>query len=166
MSFDYASRYPGLRFDRPADGVLLITIDGHGDLNAYDEAMHEGFGRVWLDVADDPHTRVVVITGAGDAFQVGSVIKLERTYESVVRGMREASAVVYNLINCEKPVISAINGPANDGGLALALLATSASSPRTPGSVTGISRSGLRPATILRSCGHCYAAWHGPSTTC
>jgi len=123
VSIDYPSKYPGLRFDRPAAGVLLITIEGHGDLNAYDEAMHEGFGRVWLDVDDDRDTRVVVITGAGEAFQVGSVLKLERTYESAVKGMREASAVVYNMINCDKPIISAINGAANDGGLALALLA-------------------------------------------
>ena len=61
----------GLLFERPEPGVLLITINRPEKLNAADEELHEALGQVWVDVARDPETRVVVITGAGRAFSAG-----------------------------------------------------------------------------------------------
>jgi len=42
---------------------------------------------------------------------------------AAARTMREASDLVYNIINLDKPVVSAINGPAVGAGLVVALLA-------------------------------------------
>src|SRR6202011_2596341 len=42
---------------------------------------------------------------------------------TLIRVWKEASDLVYNLINCSKPVISAIRGSAVGAGLAVALLA-------------------------------------------
>ena len=39
--------------------------------------MHHEFARVWVDVANDPQTRVAVITGAGKAFSSGGDIEME-----------------------------------------------------------------------------------------
>jgi hypothetical protein len=44
MPFDFPANYPALRFDRPGDGVLLITMDGPG-LNAVSPDGHRELGR-------------------------------------------------------------------------------------------------------------------------
>jgi enoyl-CoA hydratase len=126
MTFNYEG-YEGLIFSRPSEGVLLITLNKPEVLNAADRKMHTELAEVWLDVMRDPDTRVVVITGAGRAFSAGGDIKvLKQTigdYVEVTRLMKEASDIVYNMIQCDKPIISAINGVAAGGGLAVALLA-------------------------------------------
>src|SRR5205814_4270485 len=43
--------------------------------------------------------------------------------EVVAQTMKEARDIVHNMINCDKPIISAINGVAVGAGLAVALLA-------------------------------------------
>ena len=48
---------PHLHLDRPADGVLRITLDGPG-LNAVDHDVHRELADVWLAVDRDPDTRV------------------------------------------------------------------------------------------------------------
>ena len=124
---DAYAKHRGLLFTRPQPGVLLITINRPEKLNAADEDLHEALANVWLDVARDPETRVAVITGAGRAFSAGGDIEMQRRahgdYGRVVHTMRQASDVVYNMVNCEKPIISAINGVAVGAGLTVALLA-------------------------------------------
>ena len=69
----------------------------------------------------------MVITGAGKAFSAGGdlamVARQAGDYQRVASMLGEMSDLVYNLINCEKPVISAINGVAVGAGLVVALLA-------------------------------------------
>jgi enoyl-CoA hydratase len=126
MAVDY-SRYRGLLFERPDAGVLLITINRPEKLNAADEQLHGELGQVWLDIDRDPETRVAVITGAGRAFSAGGDLEMQRRargdYRRVVETMQQASEVVYNIVHCEKPIVSAINGVAVGAGLAVALLA-------------------------------------------
>jgi enoyl-CoA hydratase len=126
MNEAYA-KYRGLLFERPQPGVLLITINRPEKLNAADEDLHEALGQVWLDVDRDPETRVAVVTGAGRAFSAGGDIDMQRRahgdYAGVVHTMRQASDLVYNMVHCEKPIISAINGVAVGAGLTVALLA-------------------------------------------
>ena len=123
---DY-SQYQHLLFERKENGVLLITINRPDVYNATDTRLHWELSRVWLDIGDDPETRVVVITGAGRAFSAGGDLDMIESYNknmNVVSGvMKEASDIVYNIINLDKPVISAINGVAVGAGLAVALLA-------------------------------------------
>ena len=123
---DYAS-YEHLLFERHANGVLLITMNRPHVYNAADEAMHGQLARLWTDVARDDETRVAVITGAGKAFSAGGdlamVERMAGSYEATAHMLSEMSDLVYNLITCEKPVISAINGVAVGAGLVVALLA-------------------------------------------
>ncbi len=123
---DYGS-YEHLRFDRRDNGVLLITIDRPDRLNATDERLHWELSHVWLDVSDDPETRVAVITGAGKAFSAGGDLEMidrqAGDFDRIAGVMKEAADIVYNIMNCEKPVISAINGVAVGAGLAVALMA-------------------------------------------
>jgi enoyl-CoA hydratase len=119
--------YQQLTFSRRDNGVLLITLDRPDKYNAADEGMHAELARVWNDVDADPRTRVAVITGAGRAFSAGGdlamVERMAGDYDRVSHMLKEMSALVYNIINCEKPIVSAINGVAVGAGTVAALLA-------------------------------------------
>ncbi|KQT93525.1 enoyl-CoA hydratase [Marmoricola sp. Leaf446] len=124
MDFD---KYERLSFERRDNGVLLVTIDRPEKYNAADRVMLKEFVTVWPDISDDPETRVAVVTGAGKAFCAGGDLQeeLEKVgdYSSVVTSLEEARKLVENMVNCDKPIISAINGPAAGAGLVVALMA-------------------------------------------
>ena len=119
--------YHQLSFERKPDGVLLITMNRPEKYNATDEEMHGELARVWSDVSKDEQTRVAVITGAGKAFSAGGdlamVERLAGNHERVDHMLREMSDLVYGIVNCEKPIISAINGVAVGAGAVVGLLA-------------------------------------------
>lgn len=119
--------YQQLLFERQDNGVLLITINAPEKYNATDEQLHNELSRVWNDVAADEETRVAVITGAGKAFSAGGdlgmVERMAGDHDRVSNMLSEMSDLVYNIINCEKPIISAINGVAVGAGVVIALLA-------------------------------------------
>ena len=123
---DYAD-YRHLTFEPKPNGVLLVTINRPEVLNAANARLHWEFTQVWLTVDADPKTRVVVVTGAGKAFSAGGDLALVEDMagnpDALTRTMREASDLVYNMINLDKPVVSAINGVAVGAGLVVALLA-------------------------------------------
>ena len=119
--------YQHLLFERRDHGVLLITLNRPDSYNAADEIMHSELARVWTDVAADDQARVAVVTGAGKAFSAGGdlamVERMAGDYDKVTRMLTEMSDLVYNMINCPQPVVSAINGVAVGAGLVVALLA-------------------------------------------
>jgi enoyl-CoA hydratase len=119
--------YNRLTFDRRDNGVLIITLNRPEKYNAADEEMHSELARVWNDVSADPGTRVAVITGAGKAFSGGGdlamVERMAGNYDRVSHMLGEMSDLVYNMINCDKPIVSAINGAAVGAGAVAALLA-------------------------------------------
>jgi enoyl-CoA hydratase len=122
----FEDEYPGLTFDRPAPGVLRITMDSPG-LNAVGPSVHRELADVWLSVDRDPETRVALLRGAGRAFSAGGSFDLLGAmiddYATRTRIMREARDLVFNVINCSKPIVSAIHGPAVGAGLCAAILA-------------------------------------------
>ena len=118
--------FPSLTFDRPSEGVLRITLDGPG-LNSVDAPLHRELADVWLTVDRDPDTDVAMLCGAGKAFSAGGSFELLDEmiddYESRTRVLREARDLVFNVINCSKPIVSAMHGPAVGAGLVAGLLA-------------------------------------------
>jgi enoyl-CoA hydratase len=123
---DYSS-YERMIFERHDRGVLLITLNRPDKYNATDETLHTELSRVWVDVSGDPETTVAVVTGAGRAFSAGGdlemVERMAGSYERVSNMLSEMTAMVYGMANCEKPIVSAINGAAVGAGLVVALLA-------------------------------------------
>jgi enoyl-CoA hydratase len=123
---DYAE-YQHLTFDRRRSGVVLITINRPEVMNATNARLHWELTQVWLTIDADPGARVALVTGAGRAFSAGGDMSLVEEMmgnaAAAARTMREASDLVYNIINLDKPVVSAINGPAVGAGLVVALLA-------------------------------------------
>lgn len=125
MTMPY-SDYQHLRFERRDNGVLLMTLD-RPPVNATDTRMHWELTEVWKTIEADDAVRVVLVTGAGKAFSAGGDISLLEELagnpRAVNHTLREAAALVMNMVNLEKPIISAINGVAVGAGLAVALMA-------------------------------------------
>ena len=109
------------------DGVALLTMNRPEVLNATNFRLHNELSRIWADLGADPEVRAAVITGSGNAFSAGGDLEMiEKTIgnaDAVAATMQEAGDIVHNMINLDKPVVSAINGVAVGAGLAVALLA-------------------------------------------
>ena len=124
MTYD---EYQHLKFDLKPNGVLLATLNRPDVLNATNARMHWELTQIWKTIDDDPAVKVVLVTGAGKAFSAGGdmemVEQMAGNAAAVAQAMREAGDIVYNMINLDKPIISAINGVAVGAGLAVALMA-------------------------------------------
>src|SRR5580700_6626795 len=125
MTDPYAC-YTRLKFDRPHAKVLRITME-NGRMNTTDAALHAELGDIWRDVDRDASVNAAILTGAGKVFSAGGdfVIIQENIddFASRARQWKEARDLVYNIINCSKPVVSAMRGPAVGAGLVCGLLA-------------------------------------------
>ena len=145
MTDPYAA-FPSLRFERPAPGVLHIVLDGPG-LNAVDPDMHRELADVWLAVDRDPDVRVAMISGAGRAFSAGGSFDLiegiTNDYAVRTRVLREARDLVFNVIDCSKPIVSAIHGPRSAPGWSSALLADVSVVARSARIIDGHTRLGV-----------------------
>jgi enoyl-CoA hydratase/carnithine racemase len=145
MTDPYAE-FPDLTFERPSEGVLKIILDGP-NLNAVGPAAHRQLADVWLAVDRDPEARVAILTGAGRAFSSGGSFDLidamTNDYASRTRVMREARDLVFNVISCSKPIVSAMHGPVVGAGLVAALLADISVAGRTARIIDGHTRLGV-----------------------
>ena len=121
------SDFQHVLFERREPGILWITLNRPEVLNAADARLHSELVALWPLIDRDPAMRVVVVTGAGRTFSAGGDLQLVEeaygNYEEIVRILDEARELVYNMLHCRKPLISAINGPAVGAGLVVALLA-------------------------------------------
>ena len=124
---DLYAAYPNLELDRPAPGVLRLTLRAPGRLNAVSGAMHGELAAVWRTIGDDDTTRAVIVRGADGAFSAGGDLELveeiAKDAEARRRVFHEARDLVYDIVSCPKPIVSAMTGPAVGAGLAVGLLA-------------------------------------------
>ena len=124
---DAYAAYPSLELDRPAQHVLRLTLRAAGRLNAVSGAMHGELAAVWKTIDADDETRAVIVRGADGAFSSGGdldlVLEIANDADARARVFTEARDLVYNVIDCSKPIVSAITGPAVGAGLAVGLLA-------------------------------------------
>ncbi len=119
--------YRHILFERRDPHILWMTLNRPEVLNAADARLHTELVEVWKTIDRDPWVRVAVVTGAGRAFSAGGDLKLVedayQNFEEIARILDEARDLVYNILHCSKPIISAINGAAVGAGLVVALLA-------------------------------------------
>ena len=103
--------------------ILTLTLDRPDRLNAVDKQMHGELATVFADADADPHSDVIVLTGAGRAFSSGGDI--DWMQEMIDTGFEqtasEAKRIIFSLLDCEKPVIAKVNGHATGLGATLAL---------------------------------------------
>ena len=113
---DRYAKYTSFDFDYPAERVLRVTLNRPETYNSLDAVGHREFIYLWRDIDDDPDISAVILTGKGKAFSSGGDFSMIedniKDPEARARAWKEARDLVYNIINCNKPIISAINGVA------------------------------------------------------
>lgn len=149
MTEPYA-RYTQLKFDRPDpqnSRILRITLDRPERLNALDATGHREITEVWRDIDSDPGVDVVILRGAGKGFSAGGDFEMIEAmmadFDVLARTWKEARDLVYNIVNCSKPIVSAIHGPAVGAGLVCALLADISIAAKSAKIVDGHTRLGV-----------------------
>jgi len=150
---DYG-RYQTLNINRRgADGTVLdiqMKAGGPGGNGKLPTAGHEGhweLAEIWRDVSRDDSVRCAVLRGEGLGFSGGGDLSLVQdmanNFEVRTRVWKEARDLVYNVINCDKPIVSAMHGPAVGAGLVAGLLADISIATKTAKIVDGHTRLGV-----------------------
>lgn len=150
-SLAHYARYQSLKLRRHPQGVLEIIMGARGGvpgkLSTADEHLHRELADIWRDVDTDPDTRVVVLRGEGKGFSGGGDLELVEQmaddFQVRSRVWREARDLVYNVINCNKPIVSAMHGAAVGAGLVAGLLADISIAARDARIIDGHSRLGV-----------------------
>ncbi len=124
---DRYARYQRLEFDRPTPRVLRITLNNPGRLNAADAVMHGELADIWRDIDRDESVGAAILTGAGKAFSAGGdfdmIEEITQDFTTRTRVLTEARDMVHGILDCRKPIVSAMRGPAVGAGLVCGLLA-------------------------------------------
>jgi enoyl-CoA hydratase len=141
------ARFQHLRVDKPDEaGVVELVLDAP-KLNAVSEGAHAELAQVWREFDADPDVRAVLLRGEGRGFSAGGsfelVERISGDYQVRSRTMREARDLVYNVLDCSKPIVSAIHGPAVGAGLVAGILADVSVVTKTAKIIDGHTRLGV-----------------------
>jgi enoyl-CoA hydratase len=134
---------------RGVDGAVLdIQMKAqNGKLPTAGHAGHSELTEIWRDVGADDSVKVAVLRGEGLGFSGGGDLSLVQDMASDfavrTRVWKEARDLVYNVINCDKPIVSAMHGPAVGAGLVAGLLADISIASKTAKIVDGHTRLGV-----------------------
>jgi enoyl-CoA hydratase len=144
------SDYQTLHITRRGEGGCVLDIQMkalNGKLPTAGHAGHGELTEIWRDVSRDESVKVAVLRGEGAGFSGGGDLALvqdmARDFEVRSRVWKEARDLVYNVINCDKPIVSAMHGPAVGAGLVAGLLADISIASETAKIVDGHTRLGV-----------------------
>lgn len=105
--------------------VAILTLNCPETKNAFSDELHDAMQDVWNHLALDSTVRSIVLTGAGSAFSAGGNIpNFIRCYNDLQfrrESMRGAQRLLNAMLECPKPVIAAVNGPAVGLGCSIAV---------------------------------------------
>jgi enoyl-CoA hydratase/carnithine racemase len=110
----YRKSFPHARLTRSPEGVLEVAFNTNGGSLVFNGKTHEEFVELFHRIGQDAENRVVVLTGAGEAFcdQIdaeGFDFFSPRGYDKIYR---EGKLILKNLVDIPVPMIAAVNGPA------------------------------------------------------
>lgn len=116
-----------LRIEFHPNGVAEVVLGPVGGMPACSPEAHALLGRLWRDIAAQAGVRCILIRSEGKGFSAGGQMRLVEdmiaSEAARLRVMREARDLVQGMMDCDLPIVSAINGAAVGAGAALALLA-------------------------------------------
>ena len=141
------AEYKALDIDSPAERILRISFNKPETLNSLDKDGHRELTYIWRDIDEDENVSAVILTGKGRAFSAGGdfgmIEEMIADSKTLIRTWKEARDLVYNIINCSKPIVSAINGAAVGAGLVAGLLADISIAGKSARIVDGHTRLGV-----------------------
>jgi enoyl-CoA hydratase/carnithine racemase len=112
------------------DHVAIITLNRPEIMNALNRQMYAELEQAFRDAHRDREVRCVVLTGSGRAFCSGDDVKqimLGEQRDATVSRLRDAkpkpTPAAAAVLECDKPVICAVNGAAVGWGMDLTLFA-------------------------------------------
>ncbi len=139
--------YKYLKLSRPKEGLLEVVLSNPGKLNSVTVDGHAELGRIWGDVDRDESVQVVLLRGDGGTYSAGGDLKLveqiAESWETRMRVWKEASDLVYGVINCSKPTVCAMEGVSVGAGLAAGLLCDITIAGRSTRIIDGHTRLGV-----------------------
>lgn len=108
-----------------AEGIKRIVIDRPESMNAATPRLLNEIENEMRLADSDPDVGVVVLTGAGKAFCAGADLSLQEELSGpgAESMMDLTNSAIQSIVDCSKPVIAAVNGPAVGAGVSLALAA-------------------------------------------
>jgi enoyl-CoA hydratase len=119
--------YGRLAFDAPAPRVLRVTMNSDSAGNRVSEQMHRELIRCWREIDADETVNAVVLRSCGPDFAHGGTFdfleKITGDFHDRALIWKEARDLAYAVVNCGKPIVSAIRGRAVSASLVSALLA-------------------------------------------
>jgi enoyl-CoA hydratase len=117
--------FEAIKIERLSDGIVVATLNRPDKLNAVDPTMHRELALLPTAFDDDLDARVLILTGAGRAFSAGGDRNhhISELASHMFSPIEEARRIVDRVLECRKPIISAINGYAMGLGATVALLA-------------------------------------------
>jgi enoyl-CoA hydratase len=122
---DY-KHYKALKISSPKPRLLEVMISQPGKLNAVNQDGHRELAEVWRDIDRDESVDVVLLRGDGGVYSAGGDLQMVEVmandWNTRMKGWKEASDLVYNVVNCSKLTVSAMEGVAVGAGLAAGLL--------------------------------------------
>lgn len=118
------SDFTCLRISREGD-VLHVEIDHpDSDLNLVDEVMHHDLTKLFRELKQEPDARAVLLSGRGRAFSAGGSFHWFTTLRTPQRAFalnRDAKQLIWDLLDVELPIVSAVHGYAMGLGASIAL---------------------------------------------
>ena len=111
-----------LLLDRAPNGVVTLTLNRPEKKNAMNASMFDELLAVFREVGDSASDRVLVITGAGDAFCSGADLgERGRDTRHPLLRLHWVADIALALHRIPKPAIAKVNGIAAGAGMNLAL---------------------------------------------
>jgi enoyl-CoA hydratase len=118
---------PHLQAHLADDGVAELVFGPEGSMPATDARGHAELGSIWQRLQAEPGVRAILVRSVGKGFCAGGtpdvVQSMLDSQAARLRVMQEGRAIVQGMIDCDLPIVSAINGAAVGAGAAVALLA-------------------------------------------
>ena len=103
--------------------ICTVKLNRPEVRNALGLEMREELKDFFTVIKDRDDVKVIVLTGEGNAFSAGGDLSALKEVDAVSgrKRLQSGHEMIQSILNLEKPVIAAINGPAAGAGVSLAL---------------------------------------------
>ena len=107
-------------------GIVTLTLNRPERMNALTFELYEELRQTFRTLSDEPRTRVIVLTGAGNAFCSGGDVHdiigalVGRDYRGLLEFTRMTCDLVLAMRQCRRPIIAALNGTVAGAGAVIA----------------------------------------------